>query len=184
VTQALRNPGSIFYDANELAEHINIRRQAEPCMTFLCIGEFDPIHNGHMRFLRDMSDRAHADIFPGVGGITIAAVAGDQFVMKKFGLQILQQGERAEVLAGCRYIDYVVIWNDMSQNFCGLMERIRPDFFCTGRSSQDLNDSLEMKICKTMGTKTLFNVGGQRIHSREKIFNRISNEQNAPYFRF
>ena len=184
MTQALRDPGSIFYDANELAEHVNARRQHEACMTFLCIGEFDPIHNGHIRFLRNMSDNAHGNVFPGVNGITIIGLAGDQFVMKKCGSQLLQQGERAEILAGCRYADYVVIWNDISQNFCGLIERIRPDLFCTGRSAEDLNDSLEMKICKTVGAKPLFNIGGQRIHSREKILNRISNDKNTPYFRF
>src|SRR6267378_6529266 len=70
-------------------------------------GVFDLLHVGHVRYLAD----ARA-----LGDVLLVAINSDRTVreLKGEGRPITNEGERAEILAAIRQVDYVTIFDDIS----------------------------------------------------------------------
>ena len=86
-------------------------------------GVFDLLHVGHVRYLA--AARA-------LGDALIVAINSDRAVreLKGEGRPIVKEGERAEILAALRQVDYVTIFDDVSPR--SLVARLLPDVLVKG----------------------------------------------------
>ena len=86
-------------------------------------GVFDLLHVGHVRYLAD----ARA-----LGDALLVAINSDRTVreIKSEGRPVINQEERAEILAALRQVDYVTIFDDVSPR--SLIARLLPDVLVKG----------------------------------------------------
>jgi rfaE bifunctional protein nucleotidyltransferase chain/domain len=89
----------------------------------LANGCFDLLHVGHVRYLQGAA--AEADLL-------VVAVNDDESVcrLKGPGRPILSAADRAELVAGLRGVDYVVIFSGPTVD--PVIDAIRPDVHCKG----------------------------------------------------
>ena len=168
--------GKIFYEVPSLVTELNHVKRESPTMVFTTSGGFDPLHVGHVRCIQDMSNLARTQILPGVRALVVVIVNGDNFLYRKKGYVFMPQIERLEMIAALDGVDYTVLWNDETQHVCGALERLRPDFFCKGGDRASEEDVPEFKICRDIGCKILFNVGGGKVQSSSEL---VENYQNV-----
>ena len=86
-------------------------------------GVFDLLHVGHVRYLA--AARA-------LGDALLVAVNSDRTVreLKGEGRPVINENERAEILAALRQVDYVTIFDDVSPRL--LIARLLPDVLVKG----------------------------------------------------
>ena len=86
-------------------------------------GVFDLLHVGHVRYLA--AARA-------LGDALVVAVNSDRTVreLKGDGRPVINESERAEILAALRQVDYVTIFDDVSPR--SLIARLLPDVLVKG----------------------------------------------------
>ncbi|MDQ2920903.1 MAG: D-glycero-beta-D-manno-heptose 1-phosphate adenylyltransferase [Acidobacteriota bacterium] len=86
-------------------------------------GVFDLLHVGHVRYLA--AARA-------LGDALVVAVNSDRAVreLKGEGRPVINEGERAEILAALRQVDYVTIFDDVSPR--SLIAQLLPDVLVKG----------------------------------------------------
>ena len=86
-------------------------------------GVFDLLHVGHVRYL------AAARAF---GDALVVAINSDRSVreLKGAGRPVINENERAEILAALRQVDYVTIFDDVSPR--SLIARLLPDVLVKG----------------------------------------------------
>lgn len=86
-------------------------------------GVFDLLHVGHVRYLA--AARA-------LGDALVVAINSDRTVceLKGLGRPVIKEGERAEILAALRQVDYVTIFDDLSPR--SLIAELLPDVLVKG----------------------------------------------------
>lgn len=108
-----------------LEELLGVRqglRAAGKTLTFTN-GVFDLLHVGHVRYLA--AARA-------LGDALVVAVNSDRAVreLKGEGRPVINESERAEILAALRQVDYVTIFDDLSPR--SLIAEVLPDVLVKG----------------------------------------------------
>src|SRR5215212_7269838 len=94
------------------------RLRAEGKRLVFTNGCFDILHVGHVRYLA----QARA-----LGDALVIAINSDRSVreLKGAGRPVMSEGERAEILAALRNVDYVVVFDDISPR--SLIGKLLPD---------------------------------------------------------
>ncbi len=105
----------------QLLEVVAADRRAGLTLAF-ANGCFDLLHVGHVRYLQAASLEADR-LIVAVNDDTTAATKGP-------GRPILKAGERAELVAALRGVDYVTIFPEPTVG--PLLELLRPDVHCKG----------------------------------------------------
>ena len=90
-------------------------------------GVFDLLHVGHVRYLAE----ARA-----LGDALVVAINSDRSVRELKGPDrpVFEEGERAEILAALRNVDYVVVFDDISPR--SLITQLLPDVLVKGGDYQ------------------------------------------------
>ena len=90
-------------------------------------GVFDLLHVGHVRYLR----QARA-----LGDALVVAINSDRSVKELKGPErpVFEEGERAEILAALRDVDYVVVFDDISPRTT--IKNLLPDVLVKGGDYQ------------------------------------------------
>ena len=108
-------------------------------------GCFDILHVGHVRYLR----RAHE-----LGDALLVAINSDRSVreLKGAGRPVMNEDERAELVAALGAVDYVTIFDDISPR--SLIKEVLPDILVKGGdySSETLNEE-ERAALKKIGAE-------------------------------
>ena len=86
-------------------------------------GVFDILHVGHVRYLEQART---------LGDVLLVAINSDAAVreLKGEGRPLMNQDERAEILAALRTVDYVTIFDDISPR--AMIARLLPDVLVKG----------------------------------------------------
>ena len=86
-------------------------------------GVFDLLHVGHVRYLAEART---------LGDALVVAINSDRTVreLKGEGRPLINENERAEILAALRQVDYVTIFDDVSPR--ELIARLLPDVLVKG----------------------------------------------------
>ena len=86
-------------------------------------GCFDILHVGHIRYLQQARE---------LGDALLVAINSDRSVreLKGAGRPVMNEEERAEMLAALRAVDYVTVFDDISPR--SLIARILPDILVKG----------------------------------------------------
>ena len=105
-----------------------LRRQLSGQIVVLGTGCFDILHTGHLYFLKN--SRAQGDIL-------VVGINGDNAVrnMKGSNRPIKDQGQRANLIAALRYVNYVFIYDDVVAD-SSILE-LKPDVYAIGDESVD-----------------------------------------------
>ena len=146
----------------ELVERVARDRAAGLSVAF-ANGCFDLLHVGHTRYL----EAAAAE-----GDRLIVAINDDESVrrLKGGGRPILAAADRAELVAGLRCVDYVVIFPEPTVG--PLLLAVKPDVHCKG-TDYALDTVPERDVVKAYGGRVAI-VGDPKDHSTRDLLTRIS----------
>lgn len=95
-----------------------VREFLQPRASVLASGAFDPLHYGHIRYIRAAADNARARKLP-----LVVAVAPDDYVKRRHPLLQPLEG-RMEMLDALRWVDFVV--PQTSESLARAIREIRP----------------------------------------------------------
>jgi len=148
----------------ELAE-IVARERAEGRTIAFANGCFDVLHVGHIRYLQGAAAE---------GDLLIVAVNDDASVaaLKGRGRPILPADERAELVAGLRGVDYVVVFSGTTVG--ALLTRLEPDVHCKG-TDYTAESVPERATVAAYGGRTAI-VGDPKEHSTRDLVARVRAE--------
>lgn len=89
-------------------------------------GYFDPIHKGHVEYLKLAKEYA------GENGRLIAILNTDAQAVIKKGRSFMPCEERKIILEAIRYVDEVFVSIDEDGSVCKSLASVRPDYFIKG----------------------------------------------------
>lgn len=130
-------------------------------------GGFDPVHAGHVRLFNEAKK---------LGDSLVVILNNDNWLKKKKGYVFMPEKERKEVIKAFRAVDKVVITKhprhpkDMS--VCRELNMICPDIFANGGDRTKKNVP-EADLCRRLGIKMVWNVGGGKIQSSSWLLNKF-----------
>ena len=163
----------VYNTIEEFREMVNNENWSNGCPVYMTSGGFDPLHVGHVRCILATTEMADVD-----GGYVIIIVNGDGFLERKKGKPFMRAQERAEIIAGLRGVDAAVIWDDGTQTVVGAIEKLKPTYFTKGGDRAAPEDIPEWDICKEVGCKVIFNVGGGKVQSSSWLIEAQESRKN------
>lgn len=120
-------------------------------------GFFDPIHPGHVSII--MESKKYGDIL-------VVVVDGDKRAVTKKGKGFMPALDRARIVDGIKGVDYVVIYDNPTENNCiEAMEAIKPDVMTKGGDRAEPKDIPEYDTIVKNGGEIVFNVGDPKVWS-------------------
>lgn len=138
-------------------------------MTTVAIsGGFDPVHIGHIRLMKEAR---------GLGDRLVVILNNDSWLKKKKGFAFMEEKERAAIMEVIRYVDKVMISghpeNPTDMSVCKELEKLKPNIFANGGDRKPDGDPIpEVKLCKRLGIKIVYNVGGEKAQSSSELVKR------------
>jgi rfaE bifunctional protein nucleotidyltransferase chain/domain len=128
----------------------------------LANGCFDLLHVGHVRYLEGAAREAD---------VLVVAINDDRSArrLKGEGRPILPAGDRAELVAGLRVVDYVIVFGDST--VAPLIDAIRPDVHCKG-TDYTAETVPERESVRAYGGRVAI-VGDPKDHSSSDLLVRI-----------
>ena len=133
----------------------------------LANGLFDILHVGHLRYLEAAAQEAD---------ILVVAVNSDRSAreLKGPGRPVVPEQERAELLAGFRCVDHVVVFDDSTA--AGVLRALRPDVHCKGTDYSEATVP-ERGVAANLGIRIAI-VGDPKRHASRDIVARIRCDQS------
>jgi D-glycero-beta-D-manno-heptose 1-phosphate adenylyltransferase len=128
----------------------------------LANGCFDLVHVGHIRYLQGAAAEADRLV---VAVNDDASVAG----LKGAGRPIMTAGDRADIVAAVRGVDYVIVFGDATVE--RLLRLIRPDAHCKG-TDYTVDTVPERTVVASYGGRTVI-VGDAKTHATRDVLARI-----------
>jgi rfaE bifunctional protein nucleotidyltransferase chain/domain len=148
-------------DGRDLADAIARERAAGRTIAF-ANGCFDVLHVGHIRYLQGAAKEAD---------VLVVGVNGDESVceLKGTGRPVMNEAERAEIIAAIRGVSYVTIFSERSPG--RLIGDLKPDVHCKGTDYTP--DSVpEADIVRSYGGRIAI-VGDPKDHSTTELLKRM-----------
>jgi D-glycero-beta-D-manno-heptose 1-phosphate adenylyltransferase len=125
-------------------------------------GCFDLLHVGHVRYLKGAAAEGDRLVVAINDDASVAALKGP-------GRPILAAADRAELVAGLRGVDYVVVFGD--PNVERLLRLLKPDVHCKGTDYTE-ETVPERAVVAAYGGRTAI-VGDPKNHDTREILARI-----------
>jgi cytidyltransferase-like protein len=131
-------------------------------MKIVASGYFDPIHIGHIEYLKKAKE---------LGGKLIVIVNNDKQALLKKGFSFMNEKERMEVVKNIKYVDDVFLSIDDDKTVCKSLEKLKPDIFAKGgdRNSSNIPES---QICDKYNIKIIDGLG-EKIQSSSDLINGV-----------
>jgi len=101
-------------------------------------------------------------------GNVIVVANSDAWLMRKKGYIFMPWGERAEILTAVRGVVRVEKVDDTDGTVCEAIRRLKPTYFANG-GDRKIDNTPEMDVCKELGVKLLWNIGGGKIQSSSDL---------------
>jgi rfaE bifunctional protein nucleotidyltransferase chain/domain len=157
----MRSAASKLGSLEQVVERAALARRAGKTLA-LANGCFDILHVGHVRYLEGA--RAQADVL-------VVGVNGDASVrrLKGEGRPVLEQQERALLVAALRPVDHVLIFEE--DDVARLLLALRPEVHCKGTDYTP--DSVpERDVVRSYGGRVAI-VGDEKSHATRALLQRI-----------
>jgi D-beta-D-heptose 7-phosphate kinase/D-beta-D-heptose 1-phosphate adenosyltransferase len=129
-------------------------------------GGFDPLHEGHIRLFKEAKQ---------LGNVLVVLLNSDEQLIKKKGKTFYpSENERKEIIESIKYVDKVIIDPGKDTTCEEALKLIKPDILAKGgdRTPGNMAD-IEIKVCKELGCKIIYNVGGTKIQSSSWLLKRV-----------
>ncbi len=138
--------------------------------TVVCVsGYFDPIHRGHIEYLRMASD---------LGDRLIAILNNDKQAIAKKGFVFMPMDDKIAVLKAIRYVDEVVVSIDEDQTQCRTLEMLKPDIFAKG-GDRYAYEIPEAEVCRRLGIRIIDGLGPKIQSSSELVKKAAESKKNG-----
>lgn len=122
-------------------------------------GGMDPLHVGHIQLFEEAKK---------LGDELIVILNNDNWLKKKKGFVFISQKERKKIIEAIKWVDRVVISghgkNPKDMSISRELLKLKPDIFANGGDRTKKNIP-EVAVCKKIGCKMVFNVGGGKAQS-------------------
>lgn len=129
-------------------------------------GGFDPLHPGHIRLFKEAKK---------LGDVLVVMLNSDaQLIKKKGNTFYISENERKEIVENIKYVDKVIIDPGGDVTCEEALRLVKPDILAKGgdRIAGSMPE-IEIKVCKELGCKIVYNVGGEKIQSSSWLLKRI-----------
>lgn len=148
-------PAPIYPDVDTLVASL---RCEEGTRVVLANGCFDPLHVGHVRYLRGARDH---------GGFLVVALNNDDSTrrLKGEGRPVLGEADRAALLAGIECVDAVVLFGD--DTVAAVLRALRPAVHAKG-TDYTVATVPELETSQELGVETVI-VGDPKAHASSDV---------------
>ena len=133
-------------------------------VTVAISGAFDPIHVGHVRYIREAAK---------LGDRLVVILNSDDFLLRKKGFVFRPFEERKEILENIKGVDEVIASVDEDQTVSKTLELVKPNIFAKGGDRTGPENIPEAETCRKIGCKLVTNVGGSKIRSKSDLSSKI-----------
>ncbi len=139
-------------------------------------GGFDPIHIGHIRYIKE-SRR--------LGDELIIILNNDNWLMNKKGFVFMPQHERKELLEAIEGVSRVVLTDhkidEVDRSVNRTLRKIQPHIFANGGDRKPTGDPApEVVMCDELGIEMFYNVGkGGKVQSSSWLTARVPKRKSA-----
>ena len=125
-------------------------------MKFVVVtGGFDPIHSGHIEYIREAAT---------LGDVLIVGVNSDAWLTRKKGKPFMDWKERSHIIAALRDVDFVLKFDDSDDSACSLLEDLKRSWIGKGDEIIFANggdrNSTNNRESKVEGVTFVYGVGG------------------------
>lgn len=125
----------------------------------IATGGFDPIHSGHVEYLKA------AKMIAGEDGLLIVGVNSDEWLIRKKGKAFMTRKERRQVVAAIRYVDDVIVFDDSDGSAKDCIREVRgmfrnADIIFVNGGDRTAGNIPELDYEDSHGVTFLFGVGG------------------------
>ena len=121
-------------------------------------GYFDPIHVGHLEYLKMAKN---------LGDKLIVIVNSDYQAGLKKGTSFMPEDDRLEIVKSLRCVDEVFLSIDKDKSVCKSLEYLKPDIFANG-GDRSLNEIPETAVMKKYNIEMIDDLG-MKIRSSSQI---------------
>ena len=112
-------------------------------------GYFDPIHIGHLEYLRMAKEL----------GDSLVVIVNNNYQCKlKKGKHFMDENDRVEIVKALRFVDEVFLSVDKDRTVCKSLEEIKPDIFANG-GDRATSEVPETPICKKFNIRMVDGLG-------------------------
>ena len=112
-------------------------------------GYFDPIHVGHLEYLRMAKEL----------GDSLVVIVNNNYQCKlKKGKHFMDENDRVEIVKALRFVDEVFLSVDKDRTVCKSLEEIKPDVFANG-GDRATSEVPETPVCKKFNIKMVDGLG-------------------------
>ena len=112
-------------------------------------GYFDPIHIGHLEYLRMAKE---------LGDSLVVIVNNNHQCKLKKGKHFMDENDRVEIVKALRFVDEVFLSVDKDRTVCKSLEEIKPDIFANG-GDRATSEVPETPVCKKFNIKMVDGLG-------------------------
>ena len=129
-------------------------------------GGFDPLHEGHVRLFMEAKK---------LGDVLVVMLNSDEQLKKKKGQPFYpSQDERREIIESIRYVDKVIIDTGKDVTCEEALKLVKPDILAKGGDRvEGAMPEIELKVCKELGCRIVYNVGGAKVQSSSWLLKRL-----------
>lgn len=124
-------------------------------------GYMDPIHKGHIEYLRLAKE------FAGDDGKLVVILNNDEQAKLKKGRSFMSCDERKSILESIKYVDEVIVSIDEDASVCKTLSVCEADYFIKG-GDRFSNEIPEAGVCKSLGI-TMLDGFGDKIQSSSTL---------------
>jgi len=121
-------------------------------------GYFDPIHVGHLEYLKMAKN---------LGDKLIVIVNSDYQAGLKKGTSFMPEDDRLEIVKSLRCVDEVFLSIDKDKSVCKSLEYLKPDIFANG-GDRSLNEIPETAVIEKYNIEMIDGLG-MKIRSSSEI---------------
>ena len=112
-------------------------------------GYFDPIHIGHLEYLRMAKELCDS----------LVVIVNNNYQCKlKKGKHFMHENDRVEIVKALRFVDEVFLSVDKDRTVCKSLEEIKPDVFANG-GDRATSEVPETPVCKKFNIKMVDGLG-------------------------
>ena len=128
-------------------------------------GGFDPMHVGHLRMLQEAAR---------LGGIVVAGVNSDDWLMRKKGYVFMPHEERIEMVQGVRGVSKAIGFDDSDNSACNLLQKIREMYprgiiaFANG-GDRTFENIPEIPVAEDLNIDLIWSIGGGKVQSSSDL---------------
>jgi len=140
-------------------------------------GGFDPPHLGHLRLFKEAKK---------LGDELVVILNNDNWLKAKKGYVFLPQRERKMLIESIKWVDRVILTshpkNPKDMSVSKELIKLKPDIFANGgdRTNKDIP---EVEVCRKIGCKMIFGVGGKKVQSSSWLINKVVNHHLKSKFK-